>query len=195
MSFFGGVRELNEVMTQQSGNAAFVVNEISNSLLGKVGGILALLGVVAAPITSGDTAFRSARLIVADFLKLNQSSFRNRFIICIPLFAAGLGLTFMDFGIVWRYFAWVNQTLATVVLWMVTAYLIQEKKFFWVSLVPAVFMSAVATAYILVAPEGFGLTTSIAYTAGILVAGLLFVLTLIKAYQIRHKQNPALETV
>ena len=195
MSFFGGVKELNEVMTQQSGNAAYIVNEISNSLLGKVGGVLAVLGVVAAPITSGDTAFRSARLIVADFLKLNQTSFRNRFLICIPLFAAGLALTFVDFGVVWRYFAWTNQTLATIVLWMVTAYLIQEKKLFWVSLVPAVFMTAVATAYILVAPEGFGLPVTIAYTAGMLVALLLLIFTLFKVYQTKHKQNPALKAV
>ncbi|MGV3587463.1 MAG: carbon starvation protein A [Adhaeribacter sp.] len=195
MSFFGGVRELNEVMTQQSGNAAFVVNEISNSLLGKLGGILALLGVVAAPITSGDTAFRSARLIVADFLKLNQASFRNRFLISVPLFAAGLALTFMDFGIVWRYFAWTNQTLATVVLWMITAYLIQEKKNFWVSLVPAVFMSAVATAYILVAPEGFSLPVEIAYVAGVAVALVLLIITLLKVYRVRDKQKVKLETV
>jgi carbon starvation protein CstA len=191
MSFFGGVRELNEVMTQQSGNAAFVVNQISNSLLGKVGGVLALLGVVAAPITSGDTAFRSARLIVADLLQLNQSPIRNRFLISLPLFAAGLGLTFIEFGVVWRYFAWTNQTLATIVLWMVTAYLLKAQKPFWVALVPAVFMSAVVTSYILVAPEGFGLPVKVAYAAGITVAGGLLIFTLLQAYKV--KQKPELQ--
>ncbi|MCK4346674.1 MAG: carbon starvation protein A, partial [Bacteroidales bacterium] len=113
MSFFGGVRELNEVMTANSGNAAFIVNEISNSLLAKFGGVLALLGVVAAPITSGDTAFRSARLIVADFLNFKQGPIKNRLLVSIPLFSIGFLLTQIDFSIIWRYFAWSNQTLAT----------------------------------------------------------------------------------
>lgn len=179
MSFFGGIGELNNAMTAQNGNAAFIVNEISNSLLGKVGGVLALLGVVAAPITSGDTAFRSARLIMADFLKADQSSIKSRLLISLPLFAVGFGLTFMDFGIVWRYFAWTNQALATIVLWTVTAYLLKEHKPYWISLVPAVFMSAVITTYILVAPEGFGLSQEISYAVGIGVAFVLLCVTLI----------------
>ncbi|QCR21955.1 carbon starvation protein A [Pontibacter sp. SGAir0037] len=192
MSFFGGVGELNDVLVAQQGNAAYVVSVISNSLLGKIGGILALLGVVAAPITSGDTAFRSARLIVADFTKSKQSSIRNRLLISFPLFVAGYALTLVDFGIVWRYFAWTNQTLATVVLWMITAYLIQERKAFWVTLVPAVFMSAVVTSYILVAPEGFSLSTNISYAVGIAVALMLLVVTLVK---INKKEEPELEAV
>lgn len=192
MSFFGGVKELNEVMAQQNGNAAWVVSTISNSLLGKVGGVLALLGVVAAPITSGDTAFRSARLIIADFMKSNQKPIRNRFLISIPLFAAGYALTLVDFGIVWRYFAWTNQSLATVVLWVITAYLIQEGKWFWVSLVPAVFMTAVATSYILVAPEGFQLPTRIAYLVGVGVASLPLSLALYKAYSRPEKTSKVL---
>ncbi len=128
MAFFGGVAELNSVMNDHQGNAAWVVNEISHSLLGKIGGILALLGVVAAPITSGDTAFRSARLIVADFLKLNQKYIKNRLVISIPLFLAGFLLTQLDFAVIWRYFAWSNQTLAAIVLWTVTVYLANESK-------------------------------------------------------------------
>ncbi|MBA9078896.1 carbon starvation CstA family protein [Rufibacter quisquiliarum] len=186
MSFFGGVRELNEVMTQQNGNAAWVVSQISNSLLGKVGGILALLGVVAAPITSGDTAFRSARLIVADFLKSDQGPFKNRIFISLPLFAAGYALTLIDFGIVWRYFAWTNQSLATVVLWVVTAYLIREKKQYWISLVPAVFMTAVATSYILVAPEGFQLPVEISYAVGIGAAVVLLGFTLLHVSRVKN---------
>lgn len=170
MSFYGGIRELNDVMTIQQGNAAYLVNEISNSLLGKLGGGLALLGVVAAPITSGDTAFRSARLIVADFLKYKQGPVKNRLYISIPLFAVGLLLTRLDFSIIWRYFAWANQTLAMVVLWTITVYLFQTHKLYWVTLIPAVFMTAVTSTYLLLAPEGFYLSGNISYTIGILIS-------------------------
>lgn len=154
MSFFGGVDALNRTMNEQSGNAAWVVNNISNQLLGTFGGILALLGVVAAPITSGDTAFRSARLIVADAFKYGQGPFKNRLLISIPLFGIGYLLTRIDFAVMWRYFAWSNQTLATMVLWTITAYLSQSNKPYWVTLIPAIFMTAVVTTYILFAPEG-----------------------------------------
>lgn len=166
MSFYGGVRELNNVMAANSGNAAFIVNEISNSLLGKAGGILALVGVVAAPITSGDTAFRSARLIVADFLGFKQGPVKNRLLISIPLFLIGFLLTRIDFAVIWRYFAWSNQTLAMVVLWAITVYLAGEKKFYWITLIPAAFMTAVTTTYLLSAPEGFALPAQISYLAG-----------------------------
>ncbi|MFC6997265.1 carbon starvation CstA family protein [Rufibacter roseus] len=193
MSFFGSVGGLNEAMTEHGGNAAWAVSEISNSLLGKVGGVLALLGVVAAPITSGDTAFRSARLIVADFMKSNQGPLKNRLLISIPLFAAGYGLTLIDFAVVWRYFAWTNQSLATIVLWVITAFLMKERKSYWVTLVPAVFMTAVATSYILVAPEGFQLSTEIAYTAGVGTALALLLFTLYKASA--RKREPEKELV
>lgn len=171
MSFFGGIRELNDTMNVHAGNAAWAVNEISNSLLGKVGGALAILGVVAAPITSGDTAFRSARLIIADFLKLEQGPIMNRMWITIPLFAIGFLLTQIDFGIVWRYFAWTNQTLAMIVLWTITAFLIRERKFYWVSLIPAFVMTVATVSYIFLAPEGLSLPTGISYTVG-LIAGV-----------------------
>jgi len=170
MSFYGGVKELNEVMAANQGNAAFLVNEISNSLLGKFGGTLALLGVVAAPITSGDTAFRSARLIVADFLSFKQGPFRNRLMISVPLFTIGFLLTRIDFSIIWRYFAWSNQTLAMIVLWAITVYLIQEKKAYWVTLIPAVFMTAVTSTYLLFAPEGFSLSMGVSYSIGIVIS-------------------------
>lgn len=169
MSFYGGVQQLNVVMTEHSGNAAFVVNEISNSLLGKFGGILALLGVVAAPITSGDTAFRSARLIVADFLKYGQGPIKNRLFVSIPLFAIGLLLTLMDFSVIWRYFAWSNQTLAMIVLWTITIYLAQQRKFYWITLLPALLMTAVTSTYLLFAPEGFSLSKEISYSVGAIV--------------------------
>jgi len=166
MSFFGGVKELNDVMASQKGNAAWIVNEISHSLLGKFGAILAILGVVVAPITSGDTAFRSARLIVADFLNYKQVKIKNRLIISVPLFIAGFLLTQVDFGIIWRYMAWSNQTLAVIVLWSITVYLFKNRKFYWVSLIPAIFMTAVCSVYILVASEGFQLEHTIAYLIG-----------------------------
>lgn len=172
MSFFGGIGELNNIMTEYQGNAAWVVNEISNSLLGKFGGFLALLGVVAAPITSGDTAFRSARLIIADFLKLKQGPVINRLYISIPLFIGGYFLTQIDFSVIWRYFAWSNQTLATIVLWTITVYLVTQKKNYWITLIPAVFMTAVISTYLLLAPEGFALGKNISYPAGALISVL-----------------------
>lgn len=170
MAFYRGVGPLNEIMVANNGNAAYVVNEISNSLLGKLGGALALLGVVAAPITSGDTAFRSARLIVADFLNFKQGPIRNRLIISLPLFAFGYVLTLIDFAVVWRYFAWSNQTLAMVVLWAITVYLAQEKKLYWITLIPALFMTVVISSYLLFAPEGFGLSYFISISVGLLIA-------------------------
>ncbi len=175
MSFFGGVKELNDVLAVQKGNAAWIVNEISNSLLGRFGAVLAILGVVAAPITSGDTAFRSARLIVADFFKFDQKSIKNRLILVAPLFTIGFLLTQIDFAIIWRYMAWSNQTLATIVLWTITIYLATERKLFWITLIPAVFMSAVVSAYILVAPEGFGINTFVGQISGVCIAGILMI--------------------
>lgn len=178
MSFFGGIGELGEVMQAQKGNAAWVVNEISNSLLGQFGALLAILGVVAAPITSGDTAFRSARLIVGDLLKFNQRPIKNRLLVTLPLFTVGLILTRINFDVIWRYFAWSNQTLATVVLWTITIYLFQKKKAYWITLLPALFMTAVVTTYIMLAPEGFALSKAISYSTGVAVTTVSFILFL-----------------
>lgn len=193
MAFYGGVGQLNEMMTANKGNAAYLVNEISNSLLGRVGGALALLGVVAAPITSGDTAFRSARLIVADFLKLKQGPIRNRLIISVPLFLAGYALTQVDFAIIWRYFAWSNQTLAAVVLWTVTVYLIRENKTYLVTLIPALFMTVVITSYLFFAPEGFNLSYNISLSIGIFVAAV--VLLKFELYRRKLKEQLSIITI
>jgi carbon starvation protein CstA len=189
MSFYGGAPGLNNVMVQNQGNAAFVVNEISISLLGTIGGFLALLGVVAAPITSGDTAFRSARIIVADFLDYQQGPIKNRLFVSIPLFLTGYLLTQINFGIIWRYFAWTNQTLATIVLWTITAYLIQEKKNYWITLVPATFMTTVVVSYLLLAPEGFQLPANISYFVGIVVALVLAAYATIQIYRGRVEKT------
>lgn len=167
MSFFGGVRELNDAMTELK--AAQVVNSIATTLLGPLGAVLALLGVVAAPITSGDTAFRSGRLIVADMLNYPQVKMKNRLMITVPMFAIGLILTFVQFDIIWRYMAWMNQTLAMVTLWAITVYMMEHKKRYWITLIPALFMTAVCSVYIFVAPEGFAM----GYSTGLLFGGAL----------------------
>lgn len=193
MSFFGGIGELNGIMTANGGNAAVVVNEICSSLLGPVGGILALLGVVAAPITSGDTAFRGARLIVSDFLKIKQGPLKSRLLVALPLFVCGYLLTLVDFGVVWRYFAWTNQTLATIVLWTITAWLIREGKPYWIALIPSVFMTAVVVSYILLAPEGFGLPVGLSQVIGLAAALVLLLVTMKHLKGIPGKVKPTIQ--
>ena len=186
MTFFGGTEGL-----MNAGSAGVVVNTISNSVLGKFGGALALLGVVACPITSGDTAFRSARLAIADAINYKQGPIKNRFTIAIPLFAIGIGLCFIDFAIIWRYFAWSNQTLATIALWAGAVYLANEGKNHWIATIPGVFMTAVVTTYILIAPEGFKLSETIGYIAGIgmAITSLILFLKKIRNNRLVEVQN------
>lgn len=173
MSFFPkGIVGLSEVV--DAGGAALVVKNVSLGLLGPAGGILAILGVIACPVTSGDTAFRSARLTIADTMSLDQKPIKNRLIIAIPLFAIGFSLTLIDFTAVWRYFAFSNQALATIVLWTSTVYLSNNDKFHWIATIPATFMTAVVTTYILQAPEGFGLPSSVTYPTGVICAAVAF---------------------
>lgn len=136
---------------------AWAVNKISSTTLGVVGGILAILGVVAAPITSGDTAFRSARLIIADMLHIEQRSKWKRLIICVPLFICGIALTFVNFDIVWRYFAWTNQALATIVLWCIVVYLHKNKLNYWVAIIPAFFMTYICSSFVFVSNQFIGM--------------------------------------
>ena len=154
-------------------SGAKVATDISVEWLGKFGGILAILGIVAAPITSGDTALRSARLIVADFFHIEQRSIRRRLMICIPIFLVTIFLlvySFSDadgFKIIWRYFAWCNQTLSVFTLWAVTVWMVREKKNYWITLLPALFMTCVCSTYIVIAPEGLCLSAAVAYPVGI----------------------------
>ena len=153
-------------------SGAKVATMISREWLGTIGGIVAILGIVAAPITSGDTALRSARLIIADFLHMEQKSIRRRLLICIPLFlitAATLVYSLADadgFKIIWRYFAWCNQTLSVFTLWAITVYLVREKKPYIITLIPALFMTCVSVTYISIAPEGFQLPSALSYAIG-----------------------------
>ena len=137
------------------GDAPSVVNLICNDWLGVFGGILALLGVVAAPITSGDTALRSARLIIADFIKVEQHSISKRLAICIPLFAVVMALLIWQmndkegFNMIWSWFGWSNQTLSVFMLWAITVYLVQQKKPYVITLIPAIFMTVVCVTFLL----------------------------------------------
>ena len=151
----------------EENNAAVIVDSITKEWLGAIGGFLAILGVIAAPITSGDTAFRSARLIVADFLHIDQKPVLKRLLISIPLFIIGFFILQMNFSILWRYFAWCNQTLSVFTLWAVTVYLARARKNYWITLIPALFMTSVCSTYICIAPEGFSLPAEIAYGIGI----------------------------
>ena len=163
--FDGGAAEVGSDL---SAAAPTVVTKVSRSWLGILGGVLAILGVVAAPITSGDTAFRSARLIVADFLNFNQKPIRNRLVIAVPLFIAASALLWFNvanangFNIIWRYFGWANQTLAVFSLWTATVYLVWAKKGAWylISLLPAAFMTSVCLTFICVDKTGLQLPAS-----------------------------------
>ena len=161
--------------------------------MGKVGLILAMLGVIACPITSGDTAFRSARLTLADWFKLDMGNWKTRLALCIPVLGIGafLGfgntLGFIDYQVIWRYFSWSNQTLAMIVLWAGAMFLAQNKHNFWICAIPATFMSAVSTTYFMMAPECLGMISMfknnamIAYPVGIVVAICFLALFLSKA--------------
>ncbi len=186
MSFFGGVRELGDTMAVEGHNAAWAVNEICNTLLGKIGGMLAIVGVVAAPITSGDTAFRSARLTISDSFNIKQDKLVKRLMITIPLFVIGIALTKIDFGIVWRYFGWANQTLSVIVLWTATVYMMKTNRGFVFLLIPSLFMSFIVVSYILIAPEGFQLDKGISYLIGALGTLVLLVLFFVSYFRTKN---------
>ena len=154
-------------------NANWVLADITKYFLGEWVGMITLLGVVVLAITSGDTAFRSARLIVADFLGMEQKSMRRRLYICIPMFVVAIGLLLYSlrdangFNMIWRYFAWANQTLAVFTLWAITVFLAVSKKPYIITLIPALFMTSVCSTYICIAPEGLGLSSVVSYSVGI----------------------------
>ena len=170
-----------DLVTGRAFSGAAVATRISKEWLGTFGGILAILGIVAAPITSGDTALRSARLIVADFLKIDQRPIGKRLIVCLPIFLLTVGLLLYSlrdaegFKIIWRYFAWCNQTLSVFTLWAITVYLVRSNKNFYIALLPALMMTLVCTTYICIAPEGLSLPYGVAYAIG----GVTFVAALI----------------
>ena len=172
VTFYDGTGGLAAAM--KAGGAGTVVYDICVGFMGTgVGAVLAMLGVIACPITSGDTAFRSARLTLADWFGVQQNQAVKRLMFAVPLLAVGGILSQMDFNIIWRYFSWTNQTLAMIVLWTGAVYLYRTKKdsgAWKIPFVPATFMSAVSCTYILQAPEGLQLSTSISYPVGLLFA-------------------------
>ena len=202
-----GIDGLKAFAQQHPGEniAALVVDTVSRSWLGRIGGLLAIIGVIAAPITSGDTALRSARLIVADFMHLDQRKIFIRLMIAMPLFLAVFGMVFVDFGIVWRYFAWTNQTLAVFTLWAATIFLYRQsltadnriqRYGYGITLLPALFMTMVSVSYIFIAPEGFrfaehgwsGIAYLIAAAVTIILLGLFIAWT-------RRQKNSLLRTL
>lgn len=171
-------------------SAPVVVNLVCKDWLGIVGGVLAMLGVVAAPITSGDTAFRSARLIIAQALKLSQRAKKNRLYICVPLFAASFAMLVWQmenpdgFNTIWQYFGWANQTLSVFALWTITVYLAREKKPYIITLVPALFMTCVCTTFFMVSKTALGLPYTVGYGVGataLVVAAVWFAVWLKKS--------------
>ena len=182
MAFWGGVEGLNAAIAQYNGQAAILIDIIARETLGPVLAGFVIFGVVACAITSGDTAFRSARLIVADFLGLEQRSLSKRIYICIPLFAVGLLIIFaMPFQVMWSYFAWMNQTLAAVTLWMIVAYFARQRRGLMVGLIPALIMTYVCASYIFVSPLMFGMQhRTAAYVLGGVVTLAILVAMIFK---------------
>lgn len=204
--YYGGWRQvvdansINEFLTQTDGGktliqyftAPNVVEKTCTGWLGFFGGILAIFGVVAAPITSGDTAFRSARLIIADALHLSQRGVHQRLLVAIPMFVAAIALLVWQmanpdgFNTIWQWFGWSNQTLAVFTLWTITVYLVQQKKPFIITLVPALFMTVVCATFLLVSPMALGLNTTISYwgaVVSLIIACVWFLWWYRKAYK------------
>ena len=182
MAYFGGAEGLNAAATAGK-TPAIIVDAICNSWLGRIGAIIAIIGVVVCPITSGDTAFRSMRLIIADALKFNQKPIKNRLIVSIPIFIIAYLLCNVDFSTIWKYVGIGNQVLATITLWTAATYLAKKGKAHWMMSIPATFLSIVCTTYFLIAPYKVGglyLSSSISYPIGAIVGIGLFVLFITK---------------
>ncbi len=169
-------------LAEMNGGNSTTVYGMSIGLLGPVGGVLAMIGVIACPITSGDTAFRSARLTIADWFKIDQKDGKKRLLLSAPLLIVGYFISLIDYNVVWRYFSWSNQTLAMIALWAGATYLAKyvSKNASFMAAIPATFMSAVSCTYILMADEGFKLSAGICYPVGIVFAVALFALFLFK---------------
>ncbi|MBQ2919706.1 MAG: carbon starvation protein A [Oscillospiraceae bacterium] len=171
-----------------------VVYAICQSTMGKIGGALALLGVIVCPISSGDTAYRSARLTIADWFKIDQSNWKKRLALTVPMLAIGAVICHIDYSIVWRYFSWSNQTLAMIALWAASMYLAQNKKNYWLTAVPATFMSAVSMTYFMAAGECMGLLWTpmgipmSTYYPIAVVVGIVFAVAMLALFKVKIKK-------
>ncbi|MFD2629842.1 carbon starvation CstA family protein [Oceanobacillus kapialis] len=193
MSLFDGPVGLNELLN--NGGTAAVVSEASTLMLGAVGGTLAVLGVIILPITSGDTAFRSARMIIADYIRVPQKKIMNRLWIALPLFAISIALTQIDFNLLWRYFSWANQSTAVIALFVGAMYLFIAKKNYWIALIPGTFMLMATTTYILNAPIGFQLPMNISYIGAAIITVALVVTFFVAAVKARNSDIPLEEDI
>lgn len=193
MSLFDGYNGLSELLAK--GGPGAIVSEVSTMMLGAIGGTLAVLGVVVLPITSGDTAFRSARMIIAEYLNIGQKKFSSRLWIAVPLFVISAFLTKIDFNLLWRYFSWANQSTAVIALFVGAMYLYVAKKNYWVSLIPGIFMLVMVITYILNAKIGFGLSMNISWMGGIIGAVVLVALFFKAAKKARDNQLPLEEDI
>ena len=190
ISYFGGPDGLNAAMSDtgtmvngvlvKNAQAADIVDMICKSWLGKVGAVIAILGVVICPITSGDTAFRSLRLSVADFLKYDQKPIVKRLVVCLPIFVAAFFFCKVDFSTAWSYLGIANQILASLVLWTGAAYLINKGRAHWMCSIPATFLTFICVCFLMVAPLGFGLAPLVGYIAGAAVAIPAFIFCVVK---------------
>jgi carbon starvation protein CstA len=185
MSLLDG-QTLNEFIN--TGTPSAVVNEVSITLLGAVGGTIAVLGAIVLPITSGDTAFRAARSIIADYLHIGQQKLVKRLLIALPLFAISALLTQIDFNILWRYFSWANQATAAIALWIATMYLIIKGKNYLVSLVPACFITYMVFVYILSEKIGFNLNLNVSFVIGLVLTVILTIGFFSKAKKNRQEE-------
>jgi len=187
IAYFGGVEGLNAAAAEGK-TPAIIVNEICHSWLGRLGAVIAVIGVVACPITSGDTAFRSMRLILADALCFTQKPIRNRLLVSVPVFVVAYFLCQFDFSTLWKYVGISNQVLATITLWTASVYLMMEKKTHWYLSLPAFFLTAVCVTYFLIAPNktgGLNLGHTFSYVVGIGSAVVVMLFFLIKTKQYR----------
>lgn len=168
MAFWGGVEGLNNAIAEQGGSAAKLVDEITSKTMGPAVTAFVLVGVIGCAITSGDTAFRCARLIVADMFGISQKNFLKRVMVCVPLFVAALFIIFaLPFQTIWSYFAWCNQTLAVITLWCITVYLFKKGKPVAIGMLPALIMTYVCSSYIFISPMMFGMENRmLAYILG-----------------------------
>lgn len=193
MSLFDGYGGLNEMLA--AGGPAGIVSQASTAMLGAVGGTLAVLGVIVLPITSGDTAFRSARMIIADYFKYSQAKLTNRLWIALPLFVLSFALTKIDFTILWRYFSWANQSTAVIALWVGAMYLFIAKKNYWIAMIPGMFMTTAVTSYILNAQIGFGLSLTISNISALIVTAGITALFFSAAKKARAQNLPLEEDI
>ncbi|MCM3569519.1 carbon starvation protein A [Neobacillus mesonae] len=193
MSLFDGYNGLNEILA--AGGPGAIVSEVSVKMMGAIGGTIAVLGVVVLPITSGDTAFRSARMIIAEYLNIAQRKLSSRLWIAVPLFAVSIVLTQIDFNLLWRYFSWANQATAVIALFVGAMYLYIARKNYWISLVPGSFMLVMVITYILNAKIGFNLPMNISWIGGFVGSAILIGLFFRAAAKARANNLPLEEDI